>query len=31
MKDCDKNEELSYIKHCHVNNLYGSTMSQRVQ
>ena len=26
MKDCDKNKELSYLKYCAVNNLYGWAM-----
>ena len=30
MKDYDKNKELSYLKCCNVNNLYGYEMSQKL-
>ena len=30
MKDYDKGKELSYLKYCDVNNLYGWAMSQKL-
>ena len=30
MKDCDKNEELSYLKYWEVNNLCSVAMSQKL-
>ena len=30
MKNYDKNKESSYLKYCHVNNLYGWEMSQKL-
>ena len=31
MKDFDKNKESSYLQYCNVNNLHGSTWSQKFE